>query len=128
MRLVASPAAPLLTACLTFQSACHRSSICRCCTDGDDDDKLQTFLDTSFFDPTQQDDNDPKFIKDFKSLVTDDYPMAEAFYAGTVLAVLLFFSQQAVRIYKHCYFMPDKMCPWDAGGVASGLEETLRSL
>ena len=35
--------------------------------------------------------------------------------AGLVFAVLLFFSQKGVSLYKHCVFMPDNTCPWNAG-------------
>ena len=56
----------------------------------------------------------PPWLTAFKELVSSDYGMAEALYAGTVFSVLIFFSQQGVRVYKHCYFMPDAACPWDA--------------
>lgn len=29
--------------------------------------------------------------------------------------VLLAFAQQGVRLWKHCYAMPDSLCPWDVG-------------
>ena len=80
---------------------------------GDDEDQLNTLLDQQIFDPLADDtDTTPQWLSSFKGLARDDYPMAETLYAGTVFALLLFFSQQAVRIYKHCYFAPDRMCPW----------------
>ena len=76
-------------------------------------ERLNALLDAPIIDPGARDSADqPKLLRDFQQLITDDYPMAEALYAGSVFAVLLFFAQQGVRIYKHCYFMPDKLCPW----------------
>ena len=77
-------------------------------------DRLQAFLDTPLIDPTRDGGkSEPQLLRNFKALFKSDYQMAETLYAGGVFAVLLFFSQQAVRIYKHCYFMPDNTCPWD---------------
>ena len=77
-------------------------------------DRLQDFLDTPLIDPARDGGKDePQLLREFKALFNSDYQMAETIYAGLIFAVLLSFSQQAVRIYKHCYFMPDKTCPWD---------------
>ena len=81
------------------------------------DEKLQKLLDTQLFDPTDDNANDPEILRQFKQLVNDDYPFAEALYAGGVFAVLLFFSQQGVSVYKHCVAMPDAGCPWASGSV-----------
>lgn len=78
--------------------------------------ELNRLLDTPLLDPSQESDNEPRLLRDFKTLFNRDRELAEALYAGGVFAVLLFFSQQGVRVYKHCIFMPDDMCPWDAGG------------
>lgn len=83
------------------------------------DDWVQTFLDTPLIRPTEIDENESTFMRQFKSLLRSDYEMAEALYAGAVMALLLLFAQQAVRIYKHCYVLPDNACPWD---VATGLD------
>ena len=83
----------------------------------DVDEKLQKLLDTQLFDPTEDNADDPEFLKKFKQLVNDDYNFAEALYAGGVFAVLLFFSQQGVSVYKHCVAMPDAACPWASGSV-----------
>ena len=81
------------------------------------DEKLQKLLDTPLIDPTQDNADDPEFLRQFKQLVNDDYNFAEALYAGGVFAVLLFFSQQGVSVYKHCVAMPDAACPWASGSV-----------
>ena len=88
--------------------------------DGEEDGadaKLQKLLDTPLIDPTQDNADDPEFLRSFKQLVNDDYNFAEALYAGGVFAVLLFFSQQGVSVYKHCVAMPDAACPWASGSV-----------
>jgi hypothetical protein len=88
--------------------------------DGEEDGadaKLQKLLDTPLIDPTQDNADDPEFLRRFKQLVNDDYNFAEALYAGGVFAVLLFFSQQGVSVYKHCVAMPDAACPWASGPV-----------
>ncbi len=88
--------------------------------DGEEDGadaKLQKLLDTPLIDPTQDNADDPEFLRRFKQLVNDDYNFAEALYAGGVFAVLLFFSQQGVSVYKHCVAMPDAACPWASGSV-----------
>ena len=77
-------------------------------------DKLNSLLDTQFFDPTEDSKyNEPAPLREFKNLWNSDQGMAEAVYAGGVFAILIFFSQQGVRVYKHCYFMPDAQCPWN---------------
>ena len=55
---------------------------------------------------------EPQLLKDFKALVARDYVMAEAIYVSVVFAGLILFAQQAVRVYKHCIFSPDNVCPW----------------
>ena len=72
---------------------------------------------TPLIDPKQDNADDPEFLRQFKQLVNDDYNFAEALYAGGVFAVLLFFSQQGVSVYKHCVAMPDAACPWASGSV-----------
>ena len=91
----------------------------RLCDNEEDgaDAKLQKLLDTPLIDPTQDNADDPEFLRQFKQLVNDDYNFAEALYAGGVFAVLLFFSQQGVSVYKHCVAMPDAACPWASGSV-----------
>jgi hypothetical protein len=75
------------------------------------DAQIQSFLDQPWLDPNSEVNSDPEILKKFKKLVVSDYPMAEALYVGTVFAGLLFISQQGVRIWKHCYFLPDGLCP-----------------
>ena len=76
-------------------------------------DRLNAMLDQSFFDPEQVTEDEPKLLTDYKSLFKENPELATSLYVGLVFALLLFFTQQGVRIYKHCYFMPDKLCPWD---------------
>ena len=92
--------------------------------DGDDDgerrgigERLGEQLDRAVFDPSADaTSGEPGFLRNFRELFNEDQPMAEALYAGAVFAVLLCFAQQAVRLYKHCVFAPDRVCPWDTGG------------
>ena len=73
------------------------------------------------FSATPEEEDNP-LLKAFKELVANDYPMAEALYAGGVFAVLLFFSQRGVSLYKHCYFQPDSMCPWGDFPATGGID------
>ena len=83
---------------------------------GDIGDKLNEMLNKPFFDPEQQGrEDDPSFLKGFRRKFDEDPEFASTLFVGFYFALLLFFAQQGVRIYKHCYFMPDKLCPWDAG-------------
>ena len=109
---------------------------CRCSEpDGDDTDagaslgeRLDNLLDQQVFDPTEPSSSDePKVVSEFKNLVNTDYELAEALWVGGVFAVLIFISQAAVRVYKHCVFMPDAQCPWDAN-AGSTLADTLLKL
>jgi len=79
-------------------------------------ERWNSFLDTPFLDPTVDNKNETKLLSAFKQLVREDYNTAETLYSGGILWLLILISQQAVSIYKHCYFMPDNMCPWDAIG------------
>ena len=101
----------------------------RCWTNSSERVKIEPYgdvLDTPLVDPDSEGrDNEPQLLRDFKSLVQTDYMMAEAIYAGGVFAILLWFSQQGVRVYKHCYFMPDSACPWQ---VEPSLADTLLQL
>ena len=74
-------------------------------------DQIQKMLNTQFFDPTQEKSSDPGLLRDFKALVQSDYEKAELIYASVIIAGMLIFAQQGVRIYKHCVFMPDNLCP-----------------
>ena len=84
-------------------------------------DKLNELLDKPVFDLSTSDDNEPKLLRDFKELIENDYQFAEALYAGAYFSILIFFAQQGVRIYKNCYFMPDKMCPWEVAPLVDTL-------
>ena len=76
-------------------------------------DELNAFLSRPIIDPDRPgDENEPQMLRDFKRLATEDYQLAEALYAGLVFSILLWFAQQGVRVYKHCYFMPDSLCPF----------------
>lgn len=91
--------------------------------DGDDgeekrsfEERLQNMLDTPLFDPEQESAGDePKFLTDFKELFKADQQMGETVFVGLYFALLLSFAQFGVRVYKHCYFMPDKECPFVSG-------------
>ena len=135
---------PLHGACRSSARCAGRCSGCCCSADGNEDgsegtdgggdagsarderslgERLQALLDTPLFDPQKVGDREePAFLRDFKSLVNEDYQMAETLYAGLYFALLLFFSQQGVRLYKHCYFAPDAQCPWE---VTTSLDNLL---
>ena len=119
-RIPLSTASTAAGAILVRRASARRSLHALRLCDGDEDgadEKLQKLLDTPLIDPTQDNADDPEFLRRFKQLVNDDYNFAEALYAGGVFAVLLFFSQQGVSVYKHCVAMPDAACPWASGSV-----------
>ena len=75
--------------------------------------RLNEMLDRPVIDPSRDRGLDePPVLRRFKDLVKTDYGAAEAVYAGGVFAALLVCAQQLVKLYKHCYFMPDKTCPF----------------
>lgn len=77
-------------------------------------DKLNEMLDRPFFDPAKAGSKDePGLLQDFRRQFDEDPEMASTLFVGLYFALLLVFAQQGVRIYKHCYFAPDKLCPWD---------------
>ena len=79
-------------------------------------ERLETLLNTPFFDPQKSaQPGEPKLLRDFRDLLEREPQTAEALFVGLYFALLLFFAQEGVHIYKHCYFMPDKQCPWDVG-------------
>mmetsp|Transcript_27032 Transcript_27032/g.58168 ORF Transcript_27032/g.58168 Transcript_27032/m.58168 type:complete len:175 (-) Transcript_27032:379-903(-) len=67
------------------------------------DEKIDSFLDTPFFDPNAPS-NDNNW---FANLVKDDYESAEALYAGVVVIFGVIVSQDLLRIVKY-------------GGLSSG--------
>ena len=70
-----------------------------------DDDEDIDLLDRKVFDPLAEDTPDtPGLVRDFRWLVKNDYQQAETLWAGGVMAVLLFLSQQLVHWYKHEIF------------------------
>lgn len=79
-------------------------------------DRLDALLDRSFFDPTSEGRRgEPRFLIQFREMFAADPEFASTLYVGCYFALLLFFAQQGVRIFRHCYFMPDQLCPWDVG-------------
>ena len=105
----------------------ERPSLKGSSTDPDVDDRtigerLNALLDRSFFDPSVESKADPKLVSDYKSLFQADPEMASSLFVGLYFALLLFFAQQGIRVYKHCYFMPDKLCPWD---VSPSIDELM---
>jgi hypothetical protein len=91
----------------------------RCRLSAEDDEpsslgrRLNEMLDRPVIDPSRDRGLDePEFLRRFKDLVQTDYGAAEAIYAGGVLAALLVFAQQLVKLYKNCYFIPDTTCPF----------------
>ena len=86
-------------------------------SDGSDESleqRLNALLDRQVFDPDRQARTDePFFLGQFRQRFDADPEAATILYVGGYFALLLCFAQQGVRIYKHCYFTPDKMCPWE---------------
>jgi len=77
-------------------------------------DKFQSLLDTPFFDPEEDGGpNEPQFMREFKEMIKTDYYRAENLFGFGFLAIMVILSQQGVSVYKHCYFSPDSLCPWD---------------
>jgi hypothetical protein len=72
--------------------------------DGDDNENsqinadLQDFLDRSFFDPDQVDENAQGPVGWFANLVKNDYVLAETLYVGVFGVVLLLISQELLRL------------------------------
>ena len=81
-------------------------------------ERFNALLDSPVFDPDDTGNaNEPEWLRNWRDLWQRDQQMAETLFVGFYFALLLFFAQQGVRIYKHCYFMPDNTCPWDVGPV-----------
>lgn len=90
------------------------------------EEQLNALLDTPVFDPKQQRPDEPRLVRAFRDLLEKDAEFATTLYIGLYFALLLCLSQQGVRIYRHCYFLRDKTCPWDA--VGAGLESMLDTM
>ena len=107
----------------------QRSPDCRCSENGDENgkqrdlgDRVNELLDKPIFDPSApKGANTPKLLSDFQDLFETNPELAETLWVGGYFALLLVFAQQGVRIYKHCYFMPDSMCPWDVTSMSDSL-------
>ena len=76
-------------------------------------DRLNALLDRSFFDPSAEGREGGDFLSGFRRLFNEDPGLGEAVYVGGVFALLLWFAQRGVSVYKHCYFSPDALCPWE---------------
>ena len=78
-------------------------------------DRLNELLDRPFFDPEKGNKDEPGLLKRFREEFDADPELATIAFIGFYFALLLALSQQGVRIWKHCYAMPDQLCPWDVG-------------
>ena len=78
-------------------------------------DRLNALLDRPVFDPESQARDEPKLLRRFRKAFNADPELATTLYVGFYFALLLCFAQQGVRIFKHCYFQPDRLCPWEVG-------------
>lgn len=82
-------------------------------------DKINTFLDTPFFDPENVvDDGTPmgRFKSWFASIVQNDYEYAETLYAGGFLAFMVWISQELLRMQVY----GDNYVPFKPGGHLGG--------
>lgn len=76
-------------------------------------EKVDSFLDTPFFDPKSKD-NGP-LLKWFADLVESDYELAEALYAGLLFVILVIGAQELLRMQMY----GDAYVPFKQG-VSSG--------
>ena len=79
------------------------------------EDRLNALLDRPVFDPDNRARDESRLLGLFRDKFDADPEYATIMYVGGYFALLLCFAQQGVRIYKHCFFMPDKLCPWEVG-------------
>jgi len=84
-------------------------------SEGDLGERLNALLDRSVFDPDSRGRDEPRLLAFFRAKFDEDPEFATTLFVGFYFAVLLCAAQQGVRIFKHCYFLPDKLCPWDVG-------------
>ena len=61
-----------------------------------DDDKIDTFLDKAFFDPSKV--QEDSTLRGFANLVENDYETAEILFAGSFFVVLLVITQELLRM------------------------------
>mmetsp|Transcript_36730 Transcript_36730/g.115528 ORF Transcript_36730/g.115528 Transcript_36730/m.115528 type:complete len:168 (-) Transcript_36730:230-733(-) len=78
-------------------------------------ERLDELLDRPFFDPEERGEDEPGLLRRFRAAFDSDPESASTLFVGLYFAVLLAFAQQGVRLWKHCYAMPDSLCPWDVG-------------
>ena len=77
----------------------------------DDESRLDKFLDTPFFDPSEIGEDSP--LSRFANLVETDYETAETLFAGSFFVVLVIISQELLRMQLH----GDAYVPFMNGGV-----------
>lgn len=73
--------------------------------ENDDNDSIDEFLDTPFFDPEKVKEDDPLPVKWYANLVKNDYNTAEALYVGVIFVLMVVLSQELLRmqIYGNNY-------------------------
>ena len=67
----------------------------------DDDERLNEFLDTPFFDPDEvlEDENETNpWLKKLARFVKEDYDTFEALYVGAIFVILVILSQELLRM------------------------------
>jgi len=77
--------------------------------DGDNDiipnmvliDRINQFLDQSFFDPDKYNDNDNSFFGKFARLIKNDYELFETLYVGCFFIILIIITQDVLRAQIH---------------------------
>jgi hypothetical protein len=75
-----------------------------------DDDKIDTFLDKAFFEPSKVQEDSP--LRGFANLVENDYETAEILFAGSFFVVLLVITQELLRMQLY----GDSYVPFLHGG------------
>lgn len=64
----------------------------------DDNEKLDDFLDKSFFEPDSFNEDDSGPLASFAKLVKEDYELAETLFAGSFFVVLVIITQELLRM------------------------------
>jgi hypothetical protein len=83
----------------------------------DDNNELDDFLDQSYFDPEQFDDEDQGPLAWFANLVKSDYELAETLYVGTFFVILVIITQELLRMQLY----GDRYIPFTKLGSGANL-------
>jgi hypothetical protein len=90
----------------------------RCLLKLPDEEDIDTFLDTPFYDPDKvlEDEESSESSKRFAMFVKNDYQTAEALLAGAFFVVLVVVAQELLRLHVH----GGNYVPFTSGGSVGG--------